>query len=65
MLKEENLLTIKEAAAYLKYHPEYLRQLARQGDVKAMKVRGGRWRFRKEDLDAILVRVYPEEVDEK
>jgi len=43
------LLTVAEAARYLRLHPATLRRLARQGAVPAAKV-GGTWRFRREDL---------------
>ena len=74
MLKErdgnlEHLFTAEEAGEYLDYHPEYVRQLARKGELKGLKLgrrgRGGSWRFTKEGLDAIRVRLYyPEEVED-
>lgn len=66
LLKEkERLYTVEEAAEYLRYHPEHIRRLARRGELRGLKIgRGGGWRFSREALDAILVRVYPEEVDE-
>jgi len=68
-LEVEELYTAEEAAEYLQYHPEYVRRLARNGELKGLrrKRRGGRgkgrggpgeWRFRKEDLDAIRRRIY-------
>jgi len=49
----EEVFTIKEAAALLKLHPESLRQLWRQGKIKATKigVGRGRLRFAKQDLE--------------
>ena len=55
MLKTERPMTVREAAEYLQYHPEYVRDLARRGELKGSRTgRSGRgtWRFTKEDLDA-------------
>ena len=64
---KERLLTTKEAAAYLGYHPEYLRELARTGQIRARRTgHSGRgvWRFAREDLDAFASpRVYQREAD--
>jgi len=38
------LLDSNEAAAFLGYHPEYVRRLARQGKIPAVRVRR-EWRF--------------------
>jgi excisionase family DNA binding protein len=38
------LLTATEAAEFLGWHPEYLRRMARQGKVPAVRLRRG-WRF--------------------
>ena len=48
-------LTTEEAAAYLKVHPETMRNWARKGVIPAAKLgnRGG-FRFRREDLDRFL-----------
>ena len=45
-------LTTEEAAAYLKVHPETMRNWARKAVIPAAKLgnRGG-FRFRREDLD--------------
>ena len=68
-VEEEELYTAEEAGEYLQYHPEYVRLLARNGELKGLKLgrrgRGGSWRFAKEDLDDIKVRLYdPLEVNE-
>jgi excisionase family DNA binding protein len=50
-------LTAAEAAAYLKIKPRTLLLWVRQGKVKAFALSGTHrhvWRFRREDLDAIL-----------
>jgi len=64
-LDEADLYTLEEAAEYLDYHPEHVRRLARGGEVRGFKWgRRGEWRFRKEDLDAIRVRLWdPREVN--
>ena len=48
-------LTTDEAAAYLKVHPETVRNWARKGVIPAAKLgnRGG-FRFRREDLDRFV-----------
>ena len=66
MLKEERLLSAREAAEYLGYHPEYLRELARTGQLRGRRTGTGRgtWRFAREDLDAFASpRVYRREAD--
>ncbi len=50
-------LTATEAAAYLKVKPRTLLLWVRQGKAKAFALSGTHrhvWRFRREDLDAIL-----------
>ena len=48
-------LTTEEAAAYLKVHPETMRNWARKGVIPPAKLgnRGG-FRFRREDLDRFV-----------
>ena len=50
--------TLKEAAAYLRYHPEHLRHLAvNEGRIPFSRPSGkpkGKILFRLDDLDAIL-----------
>ena len=55
MKQESSWLTTPEAAAYLRVHPETLRNWARKGAIPAAKLgnRGG-FRFRREDLDQFL-----------
>ncbi len=48
-------MTVRKAAEYLQYHHEYVRELARRGELRGSRTgRTGRgtWRFAKEDLDA-------------
>ena len=45
------LLTIREAAAFLRLHPRTVREYVRAGELEG-RVIGGRWRFRRKDLDA-------------
>lgn len=52
-----NWLTATEAAGYLKVEPRTLLMWARQGKVRGHVLSGTRrvtWRFRAEDLDAML-----------
>lgn len=60
-------MTVREAAEYLHYHPEYVRELARKGELKGRRTGHtgrGTWRFTKEDLDAFSSpRVYTKEAN--
>lgn len=51
------MMSIFEAAEYLKISVFSLRKLARENRIPSGKV-GRQWRFRKEDLDAFLVSQY-------
>ena len=59
-------LTANEAAQYLKVKPRTLLLWVRQGKLQAFALSGTKrhvWRFRRQDLDAVLVesRVLPSE----
>ena len=45
--------TVPEAAAYLKLHPETVREMIRQGRITAAKI-GRRFVIQKQHLDALL-----------
>ncbi len=50
------LLTVHEVADQLGYHPETVREMARRGEIPALKL-GGRtspYRFRQSQIDAHL-----------
>lgn len=47
----DRLLTLKEAAEILRLHPRSVREYLRRGDLEGRLI-GGRWRFRRKDLDA-------------
>lgn len=47
----ECLLTIREAAEVLRLHARTVREYVRRGELEG-RVIGGRWRFRRKDLDA-------------
>ena len=47
------LLTVRDAAKYLKIHPETVRTKLREGTLKGVKV-GTVWRIKREDLDRFL-----------
>lgn len=58
----ENLLLTKEAADVLRISEEYLRELIRQGKVKAYKEgRRGGYRISKEAIDRYIKRKHDEE----
>jgi excisionase family DNA binding protein len=46
----EKLLTLREAASVLRMNPRTLRSYLRRGEIEG-RVIGGRYRFRKVDLD--------------
>lgn len=47
----EQILTLKEVAAYLKLTEKTAYRLASEGKLPGFKV-GGSWRFKREDLEA-------------
>jgi len=47
----ERLLTIREAAEVLRLHTRTVREYVRRGELEGRLI-GGRWRFRRKDLDA-------------
>ncbi len=49
----EHLLTIREAAEVLRLHPRTVREYVRRGEIEG-RIIGGRWRFRRCDLDAFF-----------
>jgi excisionase family DNA binding protein len=49
----EDVLTLKEAAAFLRCSPDTVKRRARAGLLPASKI-GRQWRFRRRDLDEWL-----------
>ena len=49
----EPLLTLKEVAAILRLHPRTVREYVRRGELPG-RVIGGRWRFNRKEVDALL-----------
>jgi excisionase family DNA binding protein len=47
----DEILTIKDVAAYLKLNEKTAYRLVLNGDIPGFKV-GGSWRFRKEEIEA-------------
>ncbi|MEM4379882.1 MAG: helix-turn-helix domain-containing protein [Thermoplasmatales archaeon] len=45
-MTEEEILTVKEVAKFLKYDEHTIYRLARKGDLPGFKI-SGEWRFRK------------------
>ena len=55
------IMTAVQAAEFLSVHPEYLRQMVRDGRVPAHKIPGGRgWRFLRDEL-VEWIRIQPSE----
>jgi excisionase family DNA binding protein len=50
---QHSMMTLREAAAYLRVHPSALERMAQDGDVPAILI-DGRWRFPKTNLDEWL-----------
>ena len=48
-MANDEVLNAEQAADLLKFHVEYVRELARQGKIPAVKV-GGSWRFVREEI---------------
>ena len=48
-MAEDEVMNIEEGAALLDFHPEYVRQMARDGRIPAVKV-GRKWRFVREQI---------------
>ena len=49
----DHLLTLREAATVLRLNPRTLREYVRSGELQGRLI-GGRWRFRRADLDAFF-----------
>ena len=49
----DQLLTLREAAAALRLSTRTVREYVRRGEIEG-RVIGGRWRFRRADLDAFF-----------
>ena len=49
----ERLLTLPEAADVLRLSPRTMREYVQRGELEG-RIIGGRWRFRRADLDAFL-----------
>jgi excisionase family DNA binding protein len=54
MTPHEPLLTAEEVAAIVRSDPETVRRWARTDQIESVKLPGGRWRFRRSVVDAIL-----------
>ena len=48
----DNLFTVAEAAEFLKYNPQYVRRLVRQGKLKWARRVGTAYLFTRETLEA-------------
>ena len=49
----KEILTAQEVAKYLRIHPYTVKRLARASKLPGFKV-GGQWRFKKEEIDALI-----------
>jgi len=49
----EHLLTLREAAEVLRLNPRTVREYVKRGEIQG-RIIGGRWRFRRADLDAFF-----------
>ena len=49
----EHLLTLREAAEMLRLNPRTVREYVQRGEIEG-RIIGGRWRFRRADLDAFF-----------
>ena len=49
----DRLLTLREAAEVLRLNPRTVREYVSRGEIEG-RIIGGRWRFRRTDLDAFF-----------
>lgn len=49
----DRLLTLREAAEVLRLNPRTVREYVQRGEIQG-RIIGGRWRFRRADLDAFF-----------
>jgi excisionase family DNA binding protein len=49
----DRLLTLREAAEVLRLNPRTVREYVNRGEIDG-RIIGGRWRFRRADLDAFF-----------
>lgn len=49
----EHLLTLREAAEVLRLNPRTVREYVSRGEIEG-RIIGGRWRFRRADVDAFF-----------
>jgi excisionase family DNA binding protein len=49
----EKLLTLREAAEVLRLNPRTVREYVQRGEIEG-RIIGGRWRFRRADIDAFF-----------
>jgi excisionase family DNA binding protein len=56
--RDDELLTVAEAAQRLRSHPETVRKMLRRGDLTGIKFssanRGGTWKIRESSIDRFL-----------
>jgi excisionase family DNA binding protein len=62
MTPPEPLLTAEEVAALVRLDVETVRRWAREGLIPSIKLPGGRRRFRRDVVDAVLAGEYPASV---
>lgn len=48
-MTQHEVMNVQEVAELLDFHPEYVRQMARQGRIPGVKV-GRKWRFVREQI---------------
>lgn len=54
-LDDSDIISVREACKFLSVHRNTLYKLIREGEIPAFRlIRGGRWRFRKQDLEEWL-----------
>ncbi len=57
---QDEILTVEEAAQYLKVDPVTIRNIIRRGLLPAMKV-GRIYRIRRADLESLIHKIEPEQ----
>lgn len=54
MTSRATLLTAAEVAQEFRLDPETIRRWAREGRIQAITLPSGLWRFRREDIEALI-----------
>ncbi|GFP23353.1 MAG: hypothetical protein DDT22_00873 [candidate division WS2 bacterium] len=63
-MKEKEIMTVKQVAAYLQMHEHTIYKLARSGQIPSIKI-AGQWRFKKDVIDKWIENESTENIKKK